>query len=124
MHPVGILLIGVLLRVGCLVLAGFRMLGLSLAGGADLFAPHVPALALLYFAISPKPRASAKVHLVISSAMFFSGALADGIELGAWPDSGTLRVVELVLLTLSYAAHVGCTLWKDRDPHLGWLQRL
>lgn len=124
MHPVAVLLVGVLLRIGCLVLAGFRMLGLSLAGGADLIGPHVPALALLYFAISPKPRASAKVHLAISSAIFLAGVIADGIELRTWPESGTLRVVEIVLLTLSFATHVGYAFWRDRDPHLGWLQRL
>jgi hypothetical protein len=123
-HPVAILLIAVLLRVGCFVAAVFRMFGLSLAGGADLLEPHLPALALLYFAISPKPGASAKVHLAISSSVYLTGLIVDAVEIYRWPEIWTPRAVEMVLLTLSLALHIAYVFWKDRDPEWGKLQYL
>lgn len=125
MHPAVTLILSVLLRVGCLLLAGFRLFAVSLSGVGDLLMPQLPAFALLYFAIAPKPRSGQRIYVAVSSAVFLSGVIPAALDAAAGAETGfAFHVGEMLLFTFSIASHVGHALWKDRDPHLGWLQYL
>lgn len=125
MHPAVTLILSVFLRVGCLILGGFRLFAVSLSGGGDLLIPQLPAFALLYFAIAPKPRAGQRIYVAVATAVFLLGVIPTAFDLAAGAETGfVFHVAEILLLALSIASHVAHALWKDRDPHLGWLQYL
>jgi len=120
MHPTIVIFLSAVLRVVCLWLALGRMLGLSLAGGSDIFWQHLPALALLYFAFAPKPKPNARVHVLVSVALFVAGVTAVVIEALRWRglQSGGV-ILELAVLTLSAALHCIYAAWKSRSDVWG-----
>lgn len=118
MHPVMIIVFASLLRVASVVLAGFRILGLSLAGASDTSWQFLPAFVLLYFALAPKPGPAAWKYVAVSALLFLGGSSALVAELRQYPNEApALRYVEFGLLAASVLLHVIYANWKQRD---GW----
>jgi hypothetical protein len=70
-------LLSPLVRVAAVAWALFSFLGISLAGGGNMFAPHIPGLALIILAFMPAlfARKSVLIYLV-TAAVALIGAYA------------------------------------------------
>lgn len=113
------------LRGLSIALAGFRILGLGLAGVSGTSWQFLPASVLLYFALAPKPRASAWKYVAVSGLFFVVGCSALVAELYRYPDEAPmLRCGELTLLALSMISHVVYANWKVRESEWGGWQRV
>jgi hypothetical protein len=120
LHPAIVVAFFVFVRIACVCFALGRMLGLSLAGGGDMFAPHIPALALLYFAFAPKPLPTSSISLAIAIFVSLVGIAQTVTELrSASTGNGAPNYIEIVLITLSLASHIAYFFWRRRDPDWG-----
>ena len=125
LHPALIVLVQILLRMACFVVAAGRALGLSLADGANTFWPYVPALALLYFSASPKPLPLQWRYVAISTLISLFALIVMILELPKRPAyAGYYQGLESAVLLMSTLAHIAYCLWRNRSPKWGLWQRV
>lgn len=107
MHPAIVIVLEWVVRCCCIAAASFRVLGLGLAGASGTSWQFLPAMALFYFALAPKPGAFQWKFAMTSGLVFVVGLAALGRELYIYPrEISMFECAEVGLLLISMVRHI------------------